>query len=85
MALERYRRVLGRSAVRRLLLLGFLVRTPIFAGGIVLTLHVVWLAEKADTAAGLVSAALTLAIAAAMAGRCSTGWGCAGSSSHSPR
>ncbi len=63
MALERYRRVLGRSAVRRLLLLGFLVRTPIFAGGIVLTLHVVSGLGRSYAAAGLVSAALTLAIA----------------------
>ena len=36
-----YRRVLAVPSLRQVLLLGFLVRIPIFAGGVVLTLHVV--------------------------------------------
>ncbi len=63
MDLQRYRRVLGLRAVRRVLLLGFVVRMPIFAGGIVLTLHVVSTLGRSYGAAGLASAALTIAIA----------------------
>lgn len=59
----RYRRVLASSALRRALVLGFLVRMPIFAGGVVLTLHVVAHLDRTYAAAGLVSAAATLAIA----------------------
>jgi MFS family permease len=59
----RYRRVLGIPALRRAIILGFLVRMPIFAGGVVLTLHVVTHLHRTYGAAGLVSAAATLAIA----------------------
>ena len=59
----RYRRVLSSAALRRALVLGFLVRMPIFAGGVVLTLHVVSHLGRPYAAAGLVSAAATLAIA----------------------
>lgn len=61
--LHRYRRVLASPALRRALVLGFLVRMPVFAGGIVLTLHVVSALDRPYAAAGLVSAAATIAIA----------------------
>jgi MFS family permease len=60
---SRYRRLLTRAALRRALVLGFLVRMPIFAGGVVLTLHVVTALHRSYAAAGLVSAPATLAIA----------------------
>ncbi|SDP07838.1 Predicted arabinose efflux permease, MFS family [Pedococcus dokdonensis] len=60
---DRYRRVLAIAALRRALVLGFLVRVPIFAGGVVLTLHVVSHLGRAYAEAGLVSAAATIAIA----------------------
>ena len=63
MPIERYRRVLAVPAVRQALLLGLLVRVPIFAGGVVLTLHVVATLGRSYGAAGLVSAAATIAIA----------------------
>ena len=44
-------------------MLGLLVRMPIFAGGVVLTLHVVSSLHRSYGAAGLVSAAATIAIA----------------------
>lgn len=61
--LSRYRRVLVLPAVRQALVLGFLVRMPIFAGGVVITLHVVSHLGRSYGAAGLVSAAATIAIA----------------------
>ncbi|GAB3446988.1 MFS transporter [Phycicoccus ginsengisoli] len=61
--LTRYRRVLVVPALRRALVLGFLVRMPIFAGGVVITLHVVSHLHRSYGAAGLVSAAATVAIA----------------------
>lgn len=63
MPIERYRRVLASPAVRQALLLGFVVRMPVFTGGIILTLHVVSTLERSYGAAGLVSAAATIAIA----------------------
>jgi MFS family permease len=60
---SRYRSVLSSAALRRALVLGFLVRVPIFAGGVVLTLHVVSALHRSYGAAGLVSAAATMAIA----------------------
>lgn len=62
-ALRRYRGVLAVRDVRRLLVLGVLARTPMFATGFVLTLHVVSELGRGYAAAGLVSAALTVAIA----------------------
>jgi MFS family permease len=62
-ARARYRRVLASPALRGALVLGFLVRMPIFAGGVVLTLHVVSALDRSYGAAGLVSAAATVAIA----------------------
>jgi MFS family permease len=61
--LARYRRVLASRALRDALVLGFLVRMPIFGGGVVLTLHVVSTLHESYAAAGLVSAAATIAIA----------------------
>jgi MFS family permease len=61
--LARYRRALSSAALRRALLLGILVRLPIFAGGVVLTLHVVSTLGGSYGAAGLVAGAATLAIA----------------------
>ena len=58
-----YRRVLAIPALRQALLLGLLVRIPIFAGGVVLTLHVVQSLGRSYGAAGLVTAAATVAIA----------------------
>lgn len=63
LARDRYRRVLASAALRRALVLGFLVRMPIFAGGVVITLHVVSYLDRSYGAAGLVSAAATVAIA----------------------
>jgi MFS family permease len=58
-----YRRVLAVPSLRQVLLLGLLVRIPIFAGGVVLTLHVVQSLGRSYGAAGLVTAAATVAIA----------------------
>lgn len=63
MPVTRYRRVLASRALRDALVLGFLVRMPIFGGGVVLTLHVVSTLHHSYAAAGLVSAAATVAIA----------------------
>jgi MFS family permease len=58
-----YRRVLSIPAMRQALVLGTLVRIPIFAGGVLLTLHVVQTLHRDYGAAGLVSAAATICIA----------------------
>jgi predicted MFS family arabinose efflux permease len=63
MPLDPYRRVLSVPALRQALVLGMLVRIPIFAGGVLLTLHVVQTLHRNYGAAGLVSAAATLCIA----------------------
>jgi MFS family permease len=63
MPLDPYRRVLSVPALRQALVLGILVRIPIFAGGVLLTLHVVLTLHRDYGAAGLVSAAATLAVA----------------------
>jgi len=63
MPLDPYRRVLSVPALRQALVLGVLVRIPIFAGGVILTLHVVQSLGRSYGAAGLVSAAATLCIA----------------------
>ena len=63
MPLDPYRRVLSVPALRQALVLGTLVRIPIFAGGVLLTLHVVHTLHRDYGAAGLVSAAATLCIA----------------------
>ena len=63
MPLDPYRRVLSVPALRQALVLGILVRIPIFAGGVVLTLHVVQTLGRSYGAAGLVTAAATMCIA----------------------
>jgi len=61
--LDPYRRVLSVPAMRQALILGILVRIPIFAGGVLLTLHVVQTLHRDYGAAGLVTAAATVCIA----------------------
>lgn len=61
--LHPYRRVLSVPAMRQALVLGTLVRIPIFAGGVLLTLHVVQTLHRDYGAAGLVTAAATVCIA----------------------
>lgn len=63
MPIERYRRVFAVPALRRALLLGLLVRMPIFTGSVILTIHVVATLHRTYGAAGLVSGAATVAIA----------------------
>jgi len=63
MPLDPYRRVLSVPALRQALVLGILVRIPIFAGGVILTLHVVQTLHRDYGSAGLVSAAATICIA----------------------
>ncbi|MHB1474413.1 MAG: MFS transporter [Dermatophilaceae bacterium] len=63
MPLDPYRRVLSVPALRQALALGILVRIPIFAGGVILTLHVVQSLHRDYGSAGLVSAAATICIA----------------------
>jgi len=63
MPLDPYRRVLSVPALRQALFLGVLVRIPIFAGGVLLTLHVVQTLGRSYGEAGLVAAAATACIA----------------------
>ncbi|MBO1768099.1 MFS transporter [Allobranchiibius sp. GilTou38] len=63
MSITPYRRVLAVRDARRVLLLGFLLRLPIFSAGVILTLHVVNHLHRTYTEAGLVAAAGTIAIA----------------------
>jgi MFS family permease len=63
MPLASYRRVLAVPAARSALLLGIFVRIPMFAGGVVLTLHVVQTLGRGYGAAGLATAAATVAMA----------------------
>ncbi|HEX5968178.1 MAG TPA: MFS transporter [Intrasporangium sp.] len=58
-----YRHVLAVRDTRRILLLGFLVRVPMFAGTVILTLHVVTSLGRSYGQAGLVTAAATVAVA----------------------
>ena len=63
MRLQTYRDVVALRDARSVLALGFLVRLPMFALGIVLTLHVVSTLGRSYGEAGLVSAAFTIALA----------------------
>lgn len=63
MHVSAYRDVTGLPAARTVLLLGFLVRMPMFCTGIVLTLHVVSTLGHSYGEAGVVSAAFTIALA----------------------
>ncbi len=59
----RYRSVLASSGVVQALVLGFLVRVPVWASGVVLTLHLVDTLDQTYAAAGLVVASATVAAA----------------------
>jgi MFS family permease len=59
-----YRPVLAIPAARAALLLGFFIRIPLFAAGVILTLHVVGALHRSYGAAGLLSTAATIALAA---------------------
>ncbi|NNG40646.1 MFS transporter [Flexivirga sp. ID2601S] len=63
MSIKPYQRVLSVTDARRVLLLGFLLRIPIFSAGVILTLHVVGSLHRSYADAGLVAAGATIAIA----------------------
>jgi MFS family permease len=63
MPLERYRAVLRAPGVRRLLIVGFLARSPVIAVSAALTLHVVLTLHRDYASAGLAATALTFASA----------------------
>jgi MFS family permease len=58
-----YRPVLALPAARAALLLGFFIRIPLFAAGVILTLHVVGALHRSYGAAGVLSTAATVALA----------------------
>lgn len=58
-----YRSVWAVGAARRVLLLGTVVRIPLWAGSVVLTLHIVGHLHRSYAAAGLVVTASTVALA----------------------
>ncbi len=58
-----YRRVLSRPSLRRTLVLGTLTRAPMFATGVLVTVHVVTTLGRSYAMAGLVAAAVTTAVA----------------------
>jgi MFS family permease len=61
--MQPYRDILALGEVRRVFALAFAIRLPMFAIGIVLTLHVVSTLGRSYGEAGLVSAAFTIALA----------------------
>lgn len=63
MSFAAYRSVLSRPHARQVLLLGLLLRIPIFGTGVLLMLHVVNQLGRSWGEAGLVSAVATIAIA----------------------
>ena len=63
MDLGAYRPVLANRDTRQALLLGFLIRVPMWAGAVILTLHVVVSLGRSYGEAGLVTAASTVAVA----------------------
>lgn len=63
--LNRYREVLAIGTVRSVVLLGFFGRMPYFAGGLVVTLHVVGVMGRSYAEAGVATAMLVLATAVA--------------------
>ena len=58
-----YRRALNNRPLRTALVLGALVRGPIFASGVLLTVHVVTSLGRTYAEAGFLAAAATVAIA----------------------
>lgn len=63
MQLAPYRQVLDHRDTREALILGFLIRVPLWAAGVLLTLHVVASLGRSYGQAGLVTAASTVAVA----------------------
>ncbi|GAB3874711.1 MFS transporter [Terrabacter terrigena] len=63
MDLGAYRPVLANRDTRGALLLGFFIRVPMWAGAVILTLHVVSSLGRSYGEAGLVTAASTVAVA----------------------
>ena len=63
MDVRQYRHVLAIRDTRNALVLGLLIRVPMFAGTVLLTLHVVIALGRSYGEAGLVAAAATVAIA----------------------
>ncbi|MHA3836671.1 MFS transporter [Terrabacter sp. AAH1] len=63
MDLGAYRPVLANRDTRGALLLGFFIRVPMWAGAVILTLHVVSSLGRSYGEAGLVTAASTIAVA----------------------
>ena len=63
LSLAPYRAVLARGPLRRILLLGIVVRIPIFATAVMVTIHVVTTLGRSYAEAGLVAAAATIAVA----------------------
>jgi hypothetical protein len=74
MPLAPYQRVLAQRDVRRALLLGLLIRVPLFAAGVILTLHVVDDLGRSWSDAGLVAGAATVCIAISGPWRGNWGW-----------
>ena len=62
MGIDAYRSTLRLPVVRRVLLLGIVMRIPLWATNVVLTLHVVSHLHRSYGAAGLVSAVITIAL-----------------------
>lgn len=63
MGIDAYRRVLSVPDVRRVLLLSFVLRIPLWASNVLLTLHVVTHLHRSYAAAGLLSGVATVALA----------------------
>ena len=63
MNLGAYRPVLANRDTRNALVLGFFIRVPMWAGAVILTLHVVTSLGRSYGEAGLVTAASTVAVA----------------------
>jgi MFS family permease len=57
-----YAEVLKNPVVRRILLLGMLIRVPLWAANVVITLHVVGHLDRSYAAAGLVSTVVAIAL-----------------------
>ncbi len=63
MGLQQYRRVLGLAEVRDVLALGLLLRIPMWAANVVLTLHIVSHLDRSYAAAGILVGLATVALA----------------------
>lgn len=63
MGIDAYRAVLRQPAVRRVLALSFAIRIPLWAGNVILTLHVVTHLHRSYGQAGALAAVATIALA----------------------